>query len=114
MAVKLTFIATALLAIAALPMLACAGASQPQATALPQSAAAQTLPGSYPRIVITGNCPFGVILANEAAYRHVVGVGPWAFMHADRHVLFRQGAGGGPRRHDPRRTGVEPGFLQSG
>lgn len=28
-----------------------------------------------------------MILANEAAYRHVVGVGPWAFMHADMHVL---------------------------
>lgn len=40
MAVKLTFIATALLAIAALPMLPCAGASQPEAAALPQSAAA--------------------------------------------------------------------------
>ncbi len=33
----------------------------------------------FNRIVITGNCPFGVIMANNPAYKHVVGVGPWAF-----------------------------------
>jgi iron complex transport system substrate-binding protein len=87
MCVTVKFIATALLALFALPTVPCAGASLPAAAEPLQSAATQTLPGSYPRIVITGNCPFGVILANEAAYRHVVGVGPWAFMHADRHVL---------------------------
>lgn len=87
MCVTVKFIATALLAIFALPTAPCATAGQPAAAEPPQSVAAQTLSGSYPRIVITGNCPFGVILANEAAYRHVVGVGPWAFMHADRHVL---------------------------
>ncbi|WP_226938251.1 ABC transporter substrate-binding protein [Klebsiella aerogenes] len=41
----------------------------------------------YQRIIITGNCPFGVLLANAEAYKHVVGVGPWAFLHSNMHIL---------------------------
>ncbi|WP_323117584.1 ABC transporter substrate-binding protein [Klebsiella variicola] len=49
--------------------------------------AAMDEPIRHHRIIITGNCPFGVILANPLAYRQVVGVGPWAFLHADMNVL---------------------------
>nr|HCI8845666.1 ABC transporter substrate-binding protein [Klebsiella variicola] len=41
----------------------------------------------FNRIVITGNCPFGVIMANNLAYKHVVGVGPWAFLHSNMKIL---------------------------
>ncbi|EDU7995285.1 ABC transporter substrate-binding protein [Salmonella enterica subsp. diarizonae] len=41
----------------------------------------------FNRIVITGNCPFGVIMANDLAYQHVVGVGPWAFLHSNMKIL---------------------------
>ena len=49
--------------------------------------AAAERPASPHRVIITGNCPFGVILANPQAYGQVVGVGPWAFLHADMNVL---------------------------
>ena len=49
--------------------------------------AAAEKPITHHRVIITGNCPFGVILANPQAYRQVVGVGPWAFLHADMNVL---------------------------
>ncbi len=55
MCVTVKFIATALLALFALPTVPCAGASLPAAAEPLQSAATQTLPGSYPRIVITGS-----------------------------------------------------------
>ncbi|RKR64463.1 iron complex transport system substrate-binding protein [Yokenella regensburgei] len=41
----------------------------------------------FNRIVITGNCPFGVIMANNLAYQHVIGVGPWAFLHSNMKLL---------------------------
>lgn len=41
----------------------------------------------FKRIVITGNCPFSVIMANNEAYKHVIGVGPWAFLHSDMKIL---------------------------
>lgn len=49
--------------------------------------AAAEKPGTHHRVIITGNCPFGVILANPQAYSQVVGVGPWAFLHANMNVL---------------------------
>ncbi|EIG9527642.1 ABC transporter substrate-binding protein [Salmonella enterica] len=48
---------------------------------------AKMTPLKFNRIVITGNCPFGVIMANNLAYQHVVGVGPWAFLHSNMKVL---------------------------
>lgn len=39
------------------------------------------------RVIITGNCPFGIVLSNPLIYKQVVGVGPWAFLHADMNVL---------------------------
>ncbi|MEG1466434.1 MAG: ABC transporter substrate-binding protein [Hafnia sp.] len=41
----------------------------------------------FNRIVITGNCPFSVIMANNEAYKHVIGVGPWAFLHSNMKIL---------------------------
>lgn len=41
----------------------------------------------FHRIVITGNCPFGVIMANNQAYHNVVGVGPWAFLNSNMKLL---------------------------
>lgn len=41
----------------------------------------------FNRIIITGNCPFGIILANQEAYERVIGVGPWVFLHAKMKLL---------------------------
>ncbi|EEP0996925.1 ABC transporter substrate-binding protein [Salmonella enterica] len=48
---------------------------------------AKTASLKFHRIVITGNCPFGVIMASDLAYQHVVGVGPWAFLHSNMKIL---------------------------
>lgn len=47
----------------------------------------EEIPIKFNRIIITGNCPFGVIMANDLAYKHVVGVGPWAFLHSNMKLL---------------------------
>lgn len=41
----------------------------------------------FNRVIITGNCPFGVIMGNDLAYQHVIGVGPWVFLHANMKLL---------------------------
>lgn len=41
----------------------------------------------YKRIVITGNCPFGIALADDNIYKHVIGAGPWAFKNSNMKLL---------------------------
>ncbi|MGK0707043.1 ABC transporter substrate-binding protein [Yokenella regensburgei] len=47
----------------------------------------QSQPVNYNRILITGNSPFGVILTNKEAYKHVVGVGPNTFIYSNKKLL---------------------------
>ncbi|CAI0757487.1 ABC transporter substrate-binding protein [Serratia grimesii] len=87
MTIKIKLFATILLAAFSLPTTTSANGTITVKNTGKDTEILQPLPGKYNRIIITGNCPFGVILANDAAYKHVIGVGPWAFSHSDMNVL---------------------------
>lgn len=84
---KIKLLATILLAAFSLPTTCSANGDITTKIAGKDTEVLHPVSDKYNRIVITGNCPFGVILANDSAYKHVIGVGPWAFTHSDMNVL---------------------------